>query len=43
MVATNDSTGVLSKCGFKAVGEVVDPADGVIWRWETTGSLRKAE
>ena len=30
----NASTRVLTKCGFKQVGEVIDPDDGVVWRWE---------
>jgi ribosomal-protein-alanine N-acetyltransferase len=30
----NASTTVLAKCGFKRVGEVVDPEDGLVWRWE---------
>ena len=30
----NASTRVLSKCGFREVGEVVDPEDGLVWRWE---------
>lgn len=30
----NASTRVLSKSGFKHVGEVVDPEDGLVWRWE---------
>lgn len=30
----NASTRVLAKCGFARVGEVVDPEDGIIWRWE---------
>ena len=30
----NASTRVLSKCGFRHVGEVVDPEDGPVWRWE---------
>ena len=25
---------VLEKIGFKCVGEVVDPEDGLVWRWE---------
>ena len=25
---------VLAKCGFQHVGEVVDPEDGLVWRWE---------
>jgi [ribosomal protein S5]-alanine N-acetyltransferase len=31
----NASTRVLTKCGFRRVGEVVDPNDGAVWRWET--------
>jgi [ribosomal protein S5]-alanine N-acetyltransferase len=31
----NDASGrVLAKCGFHQVGEVVDPEDGLVWRWE---------
>jgi RimJ/RimL family protein N-acetyltransferase len=30
----NASTRVLTKCGFRRVGEVNDPEDGVVWRWE---------
>jgi RimJ/RimL family protein N-acetyltransferase len=30
----NASTSVLGKCGFAFVGEVTDPEDGVVWRWE---------
>ena len=30
----NASTRVLTKCGFEFVGEVVDPEDGPVWRWE---------
>jgi ribosomal-protein-alanine N-acetyltransferase len=30
----NASTRVLSKNGFERVGEVVDPEDGLVWRWE---------
>jgi RimJ/RimL family protein N-acetyltransferase len=30
----NASTGVLTKCGFALVGEVTDPEDGRVWRWE---------
>jgi ribosomal-protein-alanine N-acetyltransferase len=25
---------VLAKCGFKHVGEVIDPEDGLVWRFE---------
>jgi [ribosomal protein S5]-alanine N-acetyltransferase len=28
------STRVLTKCGFQRIGEVVDPEDGLVWRWE---------
>jgi len=30
----NASTRVLTKCGFRNVGEVIDPEDGFVWRWE---------
>ena len=29
------STRVLAKCGFRFVGEVIDPEDGLVQRWET--------
>jgi RimJ/RimL family protein N-acetyltransferase len=32
--APSASTRVLAKCGFRHVGEVVDPEDGLVWRWE---------
>ncbi|HTG45810.1 MAG TPA: GNAT family N-acetyltransferase [Verrucomicrobiae bacterium] len=28
------STRVLAKCGFRKVDEVIDPEDGLVWRWE---------
>jgi RimJ/RimL family protein N-acetyltransferase len=28
------STRVLTKCGFRFTGEVMDPDDGLVWRWE---------
>ena len=34
LAAANASTRVLTKCGFKTVGEVIDPDDGLVWRWE---------
>jgi RimJ/RimL family protein N-acetyltransferase len=34
MPTPNASTRVLGKCGFANVGEVVDPEDGPVWRWE---------
>ena len=30
----NASTQVLTKCGFEFTGEVVDPDDGLVWRWD---------
>jgi RimJ/RimL family protein N-acetyltransferase len=30
----NASTRVLNKCGFSYLGEVIDPEDGLVWRWE---------
>ena len=30
----NASGRVLTKCGFARVGEVIDPEDGLVWRWE---------
>jgi [ribosomal protein S5]-alanine N-acetyltransferase len=32
--APNASTRVLEKCGFRRLGEVIDPEDGLVWRWE---------
>lgn len=29
----NASTKVLTKCGFDFVGEVIEPDDGLVWRW----------
>jgi RimJ/RimL family protein N-acetyltransferase len=31
---TNASARVLTKCGFRCVGEAIDPEDGLVWRWE---------
>lgn len=36
----NASTRVLTKCGFRAVGEVIDPDDGLVWRWELEREAR---
>jgi RimJ/RimL family protein N-acetyltransferase len=34
-VSTNEaSRGVLRKCGFQLLGEVIEPNDGVVERWE---------
>jgi RimJ/RimL family protein N-acetyltransferase len=34
LAAANASARVLAKCGFRQVGEVIDPEDGPVWRWE---------
>lgn len=36
----NASTRVLTRCGFRHVGEVIDPEDGLVWRWEINRGLR---
>lgn len=33
---TNASGRVLMKCGFTSAGQIFDPEDGWVWRWETT-------
>jgi len=35
----NASTRVLTKCGFRWVGEENDPEDGLVWRWEQTSGV----
>jgi [ribosomal protein S5]-alanine N-acetyltransferase len=30
----NASTRVLTKCGFKHIGEFLDAEDGLVWRWQ---------
>jgi hypothetical protein len=30
----NASTRILTKCGFDRIGEMIDPEDGLVWRWE---------
>ena len=37
----NASTRVLTKCGFENIGEVIDPEDGRVWRWELQPSDKK--
>ena len=32
--ASSASKRVLAKCGFDCVGEIVDPEDGLVWRFE---------
>ena len=34
LAESNASTKVLTKCGFSKLGEVMDPEDGLVWRWE---------
>jgi RimJ/RimL family protein N-acetyltransferase len=36
---TNASTTVLTRCGFEYVGEIEDPDDGLVWRWERSPAL----
>src|SRR5687767_9692401 len=31
---SNASTPVLTKCGFRHIGAIIDPEDGLAWRWE---------
>lgn len=37
------STRVLTKCGFQRTGEVVDPDDGLVWRWERIETISAAK
>jgi RimJ/RimL family protein N-acetyltransferase len=37
LVENGASARVLMSCGFAAVGEVVDPEDGLVMRWELLG------
>jgi RimJ/RimL family protein N-acetyltransferase len=39
---TNASGRVLLKNGFEKIGEVVDPDDGPVWRWERPACSRSA-
>ncbi len=34
----NASARVLTKCGFHRIGEVIDPEDGLVWRWEKSAA-----
>ena len=38
----NASTRVLTKNGFLKIGEVIDPEDGCVWRWEQPRSRMEA-
>jgi len=30
----NASCQVLRRCGFRRAGEIMDPEDGLVWRWQ---------
>jgi ribosomal-protein-alanine N-acetyltransferase len=34
MERANASARVLTKCGLRLVGQINDPEDGLVWRWE---------
>lgn len=34
LAVSNESCRVLKKCGMKKVGDIDDPNDGQLWRWE---------
>lgn len=34
LAETGASARVLTKCGFAPIGQVLDPVDGLVWRWE---------
>jgi|SRR5579883_1123232 len=38
----NASCKVLRRCGFALVGEVIDPEDGLVWRWQLPAMLASA-
>ncbi len=39
----NASTRVLMKCGFTRVGELMDPEDGLVWRWEKYNEVQDGQ
>ena len=39
----NASTRILEKVGFKLIGEIIDPEDGPVWRWEWKSTARLEE
>lgn len=41
--ATNASAHILRKIGFRSLGEVDDPEDGRVWRWELTRPQAQAD
>ena len=40
LTKANASTRVLTKCGFQRIGEVIDPDDGLVWRWEKQNGFK---
>lgn len=34
------SVAVLTKCGFRNLGEVIDPEDGLVWRWARDSAVQ---
>jgi RimJ/RimL family protein N-acetyltransferase len=36
----NASKRVLTKCGFLHIGQVIDPEDGLVWRWEKHNNVQ---
>lgn len=38
----NASTRILEKLGFELIGQVIDPEDGPVWRWEREPMSNKA-
>lgn len=38
---TNASTRVLEKVGMQFMGEVIEPADGRVWRWQTASAFTR--
>jgi len=43
LAVENASTRVLTKCGFELIGEVVEPEDGLVWRWEIDNRKSQVE
>lgn len=39
----NASTRVLTKNSFAKIGEVIDPEDGLVWRWERTSTASEPQ
>ena len=36
------SARVIAACGFERLGEVLDPEDGLVWRWELTAADQRS-